>query len=345
MNAIAPRATSLARFGLGAALLAGLIAVPSVQAQVLELKAKPKARFEKNKKDIDVINKVVDKARDAAQDTSRAEERAVHGRYSGFRVEDVLAPDIGLWFDRGVRDGLVISDVGTRGVITKLGFRPGDRIVSVNGQRVMREGDFLKYVFADDVREKPVKVILTRDGREEVIVVQPAALVEEYVTVENDPLEHFGIVLDDRYPDRLVVWRVLPRSPAHYAGVRAGDTIVSFRGQQPAGAPEFVTLVQRTEPGPVQFEILRDQKLRKLEADYVAFVPRTQRPVMVRDRLFTNTGDPGPGRDPARERAEELRQRAGVLQDDARSIPGTKNPIRPSVPSTGPGAIPRPPRP
>lgn len=344
MNAT-PRILSLAACGLSAGLLMGFVSPTSAKAQVLELKEKPKARFEKDKEDIDLTKEAVKRARDAAQDTSRVLERAEQTGLRSFRYEDVRSPDIGLWFDRGVRDGLVVSDIGTRGVITKLGFRPGDRIVSVNGQLVAKEGDFLKYIFADDVREKPVKVVLTRDGREEVVVVQPSALVEEVVTVENDPLEHFGIVLDDRYPDRLVVWRVIPRSPAFYAGVRAGDTIVSFRGQQPAGAPEFVTLVQKTEPGPVQFEILRDQKLRKMQADLIAFVPRTQRPVMVRERLFTNTGDPGPGRDPALERAEELRQRAGVLQDDARSIPGTKNPVRPSVPSTGPGPIPRPPRP
>jgi hypothetical protein len=344
MNAT-PRKLSVAACGLFAGLLIVLASPTPLWAQVLELKEKPKARFEKDKEDIDLTKEAVKRARDAAQDTSRVLERAEQAGFGGFRYEDLRSPDIGLWFDRGARDGLVISDIGTRGVITKFGFRPGDRIISVNGRPVAREADFLKYVFADDVREKPVKVILTRDGREEVVVVRPAALVEEYVTVENDPLEHFGIVLDDRYPDRLVVWRVLPRSPAFYAGVRPGDTIVSFRGQQPAGAPEFVTLVQKTEPGPVSFEILRDQKLRKLEAELLPFVPRSRRPVVVRDRLFTNTGDPGPGRDPALERAEELRQRAGVLQDDARSIPGTKNPVRPSVPSTGPGPIPRPPRP
>jgi len=331
--------------GAIAAILAAALLTSLAQAQVLELKAKPKARFEKDKEDIDVVKEAVRGSRDAAQDTSRVLERAEQAGVGAFRVADVRSLDLGLWFDRSVRDGLVISDIGTRGVITKLGFRPGDRIVSVNGQRIVREPDFLKYVFADDVRDKQVKVIVTRDGREEVVVLEPKLLVDEYVHVDNDPLEHFGVVLDDRYPDRLVVWRVLPRSPAYYAGVRPGDTIVSFRGEQPPGVNEFITLVQRTEPGPVQFEVLRDQRVRKMEADLVQFVPRTPRPVMVRDRLFTNTGEPRPGRDPALERAEELRQRAGVLQDDARSIPGTTNPVRPSVPSTGPGPIPRPPRP
>ena len=123
-------------------------------------------------------------------------------------------PDIGLWFNRGNRDGLVISDVSSRGPIAKLGFRESDRIVSVNGRRVTREPEFIEYLMASDADRVPV--IVSRDGREETIYVQPSVLTEDYEYADVNPLEQFGIVLDDRYNDRIVVWKIVPRSPAYY---------------------------------------------------------------------------------------------------------------------------------
>jgi len=73
-----------------------------------------------------------------------------------------------------------------------------------------------------------VPVVVSRDGREETIYVQPSVLTEDYGYTEVDPMEQFGIVLDDRYDDRIVVWKVVPRSPAYYAGIREGDVITTL---------------------------------------------------------------------------------------------------------------------
>ena len=90
---------------------------------------------------------------------------------------DLRAPDIGLWFNGSPRDSLVISDVSSRGPIARLGFREGDRIVSVNGHRVAREADFIDYLFGAD-RDR-VEVIVNRDGRDETIWVEPAQFTQD----------------------------------------------------------------------------------------------------------------------------------------------------------------------
>lgn len=167
-----------------------------------------------------------DERRDDRRDDRNDRETGVNAG-ARFSAQGTRGADIGLWFERDTTKGLVIADVATRGAIAKLGFREGDRIVSINGRKVTREDDFVTYLFADDVRNEKIKVIVIRDGREEVIIVEPAVFVEELSYVENDPLEHFGVIVDDRYNDRIVVWRVVPRSPAYYAGIRAGDVIVS----------------------------------------------------------------------------------------------------------------------
>jgi S1-C subfamily serine protease len=174
-------------------------------------------------------------------------------------------PDIGIWFNRSSRDALVIADVSSRGAIAKLGFREGDRIVSVNGRRVTREDEFLNYLLHGDARR--VKVIVLRDNREETIYVEPAVLTEEYEYTEVDPLERFGIVVDDRYDDRIVVWRVIPRSPAYYAGFRPGDVIVTFGGRPYRTRTDFERGSREWKAGDASVQIRRGDKTRDLSVE------------------------------------------------------------------------------
>ena len=214
----------------------------------------------------DAVRETRDTARDTVRETSRETSRSIET----FRAQDVRAADFGIWFNRSTTNGLVISDVSTRGPIAKLGFREGDRIISVNGQKVTRDADFVQYLFADDVRNNRGEVVVFRGGKQQVIYVEPTVLIKDYYAVQVDPLEQFGLILDDRYPDRIVVWRVVPRSPAYYAGIRAGDVIVSFGGDRVTSADAFVQLVQKVEPGNVAIEVMRNKQTRQYEVE----VPR-----------------------------------------------------------------------
>ncbi len=152
-----------------------------------------------------------------------------------------------------MRDGLVISDIASRGAIAKIGFHEGDRIVSVNGHRIAREADFIQYLFGDGTALVPVEVVISRDGRDETIQVDPSVLMADYGDAEQiNSLEQFGIVADDRYPDRTVVWRVAPRSPAYYAGFRQGDVITTFQDQPVTSLQAFEqTLTARMQAKPL----------------------------------------------------------------------------------------------
>lgn len=205
--------------------------------------------------------------RDVRRD-SRTEVNArtnVNARTS-FNVNTFRSADMGLWF-RSSNNGLIINDVSTSGPIARLGFREGDRIISVNGRRVSRERDFIQYVFADDVRQERVKVIVLRGDREEVVYLEPTVFIEETQVVHHDPLEHFGIVVDDRYDDQLLVWKVIPRTPAYYAGIRAGDVITLFDGQRVTAPQQFVTLVEKVDGNAVQVEVNRNRQARKLDVE------------------------------------------------------------------------------
>ncbi|HZZ72330.1 MAG TPA: PDZ domain-containing protein [Pirellulales bacterium] len=221
----------------------------------------------------------VDKARDTRVENREA--RRDERRYE--RPE--RAADVGLWFRRAVDRGLTIADVASNGAISRLGFREGDVIVSVNGHKVAGEREFLGDLFPASPINGRVAVVVNRGGREETIYVEPQVLDQEYTTIENDPLENFGLTIDDRYPDRIVVWKVLPRSAAYYAGIRPGDVIRTFHNKPVTSLKQFTDLVRDTAPGEIQVEVNRNDKTRKLDADMPKFEARTQRQTTFRQDL------------------------------------------------------------
>jgi hypothetical protein len=226
-------------------------------------KAKGAAEASRDRRDADRP----EARRETRQETNRDSQRSdVRRQQREFRAEDVRPADIGLWFNASDQ-GLVISDVASSGAIARVGFREGDRIVSVNGQRITREADFVRYLFAPDIRDQRVKVIVFRDGREEIVYVEPVVLVQQYSVVEADPLEEFGIVIDDRYTDRLIVWKVIPRSPAFYAGIRAGDVITTFDGRQLGAVNDLVQLLSQARADEVTIGVQRSQASRQLRVD------------------------------------------------------------------------------
>jgi hypothetical protein len=183
-----------------------------------------------------------------------------------FDVERVRSADIGIWFDRSTADGLIINDVGA-GAISRVGFREGDRIYSVNGVRVDSEAAFVRTLLDPRWRNERVSVVIYRHGRPWTVYMQPSVFVQEYSTVAYDPLEDWGLVLDDRYDDYVVVWRVRPRSPAFYAGLRAGDVIVNWQGRRLASRDDFIRLAGQGRLSEVALDINRNRQLRRIDLD------------------------------------------------------------------------------
>jgi gas vesicle protein len=264
------------------------------------------------------------------------DERSSEGNAGArFSAQSTRGADIGLWFERDTSKGLVIANVATRGAIAKLGFREGDRIVSINGKRAIREDEFISYLFADEARTERIKVIVIRDGREEVVIVEPAVFVEELSYVENDPLEHFGVIVDDRYNDRIVVWRVVPRSPAYYAGIRAGDVIVSVGNQRLANVAAFVTRLTGVDPGELQVQVNRGQATRTLHVDVPQFVGRTERRTSLRPNIDNAVERRDDRLDRREDRIEDRRDR----REDAPRLPGVTSPVAPAPGAVAPPAV------
>jgi S1-C subfamily serine protease len=153
------------------------------------------------------------------------------------RVESVpatRAADFGLWLDGRANDGLIVTDLAADGVFATAGFREGDRIVSIKGQPVTTEAHVVQYLTGPAIGTEPIPVVVLRGGRQETIVVQPSVITKNIVAY--DPLYQYGIVIDDRNLNQIVVRSVFPRTPAYYAGLRAGDVITMVDGPHCAAA-------------------------------------------------------------------------------------------------------------
>jgi hypothetical protein len=234
--------------------------------------------------------------REAARD-ARADARAA----ARVDIDNLRAADIGLWFNaRGAAaDGLVISDIAADGAIAQVGFREGDRIISVNDQRVASEADFLRFLRAEDLRDQRVKVVVFRGGREQIVYIQPSLIYGEAVAF--DPLWQYGLVIDERYNDRIVVARVYPRTPAYYAGLRTGDVIVSLGGQRIANVAALADAF-RAPDGRVALQVSRGNRTRDIEIDSNANIEAR---TTLRPNVDGETRIDGRGRIEAREGSVE----------------------------------------
>jgi len=214
-------------------------------------------------------------ARDAARDATRNVPGSIDAR-AGARTQgsasvsgrgDFRGADLGIWFDRASSNGLIVADIAANAALSSAGFQEGDRIVSIAGRNVATEADFVRYLLNNNARGR-MNVIVLRDGQQQTLLVDPAGLNQRMTTMQIEPLEQFGIIPDDRFNDRIVVWRVTPRSPAYYSGIRAGDVITSFANRPVANLAALAQLALQTRAGTIPVQVTRNGRTRVIEADF-----------------------------------------------------------------------------
>ena len=186
-----------------------------------------------------------------------------------FRSERVRSGDLGLWVRRAA-NRLLISDVAGQGAVVQSGLKEGDEIISVNGQHVQTEREFIDRLFANQDHSQPVPVTISRNGRQETLQIKPQAFVDEYMVRDANSLHEYGIIIDDSVPDHLKVQAVVPRSPAYYAGVRSGDQITGFRGQRIGALTDLVRAIASATGATSPLQVNRNNQQRDLDIDIPA---------------------------------------------------------------------------
>jgi membrane-associated protease RseP (regulator of RpoE activity) len=167
---------------------------------------------------------------------------AANGAASASATTVVLTPDntrsadFGLWLSP-VGGTLTVADIATSGPIAGLGLQLGDAIVSINGQAVSTEQQFVQQLLADNVRNQQIDLVVARGGVNQTVQLMPSNLIQGMIAA--DPLFLAGLVLDPASSNQFVVQRVFPRTAAFRAGLRSGDVITSVGGQRIATAADL----------------------------------------------------------------------------------------------------------
>jgi regulator of sigma E protease len=151
----------------------------------------------------------------------------------------------------------VVKVVEPKSAGAEAGFRPGDRILSIDGKETPRWRD-AQFAFAMNARER-LEVKIERDGAIQTLYVTPRA------TTKYD-LGDVGLYPDFGTSVRPRVAMVLSGSPAEAAGLKKEDVILSIAGKEIRGGPDeiftkFVSAVSSAAPGPFPLQYLRDGKV------------------------------------------------------------------------------------
>lgn len=159
---------------------------------------------------------------------------------------------IALFSGKSLYQTTTIGYVENKTVAEKIGFQPGDKILTVNGTKVGDWDQFFQLLAVKDFgNTKYIKVF--REGNQTTLKAEGAKILK---TIANQ--ESFGI-----YPEgmKVVTMGVEPKQPAGKAGIQAGDTVIRINGKNIYSSSEFIALVKSHKQKPLFFEWERKGKI------------------------------------------------------------------------------------
>ncbi|MDX1640808.1 MAG: RIP metalloprotease RseP [Balneolaceae bacterium] len=142
-------------------------------------------------------------------------------------------------------DGIYVDESS---LAHEIGFRTGDQLIGINGERVEYFNDLFNPAALTD---RDLSFMVNRDGRTISIEPPPDFL---------DRINQEGRFIDESYSIPSSISQVLEDSPAEEAGLQAGDKIVSVNGEPVNYWVQLVDHIQNTE-GSLQLEVNRNGEI------------------------------------------------------------------------------------
>lgn len=134
----------------------------------------------------------------------------------------------------------------------EVGFRTGDQLIGINGERVEYFNDLFNPAALTD---RNLSFMVNRDGETVSITPPPNFL---------DRINQEGRFINETFSLPSSISNVMENSPAEGAGLQAGDKIVSVNGRPVNYWVQLVNHIQEAE-GSLQLEINRDGELIQAE--------------------------------------------------------------------------------
>ncbi|MFQ6092902.1 MAG: PDZ domain-containing protein [bacterium] len=232
--------------------------------------------------------------------------------------------------------GVLVNDVEEESPAQEAGIREGDVIIEYDGRPIRSTGSLIRKVRASDPGDE-VKITVVRKGREKTLTAtigQAPKGVRSWYERErlrkprdlefrmereqgwlgvqlqdlNDQLGDYFGVSDG---EGALVTQVIENSPAEKAGLKAGDVIVSYDGDDIEDSEELVEAVRESEVGEkVEIKVLRNKRTRTFD------VVLGETPEEFRDPRFEIFGPPYPEVDIDIRRFDDCLRRFKALERD-----------------------------
>jgi regulator of sigma E protease len=139
-----------------------------------------------------------------------------------------------------VKDGIWVSNP----TVEKLGFKTGDKVVSIDGVKVEKFGDINKELFLAK------EVVLNRDGKD-ITIKLPINFIDQLMKSERSSLINLRVPF---------VIGAVPKESPNKDVLKAKDLIVSFNGQEVKYADELIETAKNFKGKTVPATIKRDGK-------------------------------------------------------------------------------------
>lgn len=133
------------------------------------------------------------------------------------------------------------------------GLQPGDRIVSIEGERIYAFQDLRRFV--DPNAGKPLQVVIDRSGSEVTYTLTPAPFLEQD-PIETIEVGKIGIIPNLAAP----MVGIEAGGLAEEAGLRSFDRIESIGGKEPGSIGEALELFAERMRVGAPFEVLASRK-------------------------------------------------------------------------------------
>jgi regulator of sigma E protease len=146
------------------------------------------------------------------------------------------------------KDPVVIGTVTPQSVAANAGLVPGDRIVAVDGTPVSDWEQM--WVAVLPKANRPVTFDVERGGQRTQVQITPKGIGKfEAGEIGVMPVMHPEIIETNQ------------GEPAHQAGLRRGDVIMTANGERDVSRERVIELIRANEGKPLTLEVLRDGQL------------------------------------------------------------------------------------
>jgi regulator of sigma E protease len=138
-----------------------------------------------------------------------------------------------LYKGKSIIDTTQVGYVADSSVAYQAGFKPGDKILSINNTEVRTWDEITTNIYLDHLGE-PLTIRIQRNGVDTSIFIP-----KENVTSLTD--KSIGISPDFMQP---AIIDVLPNKPAASIGLKSGDVITKFNGEDIKDVQRLITLIK-----------------------------------------------------------------------------------------------------